>query len=201
MKTQAATGAWSEKKSSNSIDTATAVAPALTGTSEWLLLIALGAAIPLLHATLHWPLKLPGHHGLESMALLTFGRVVSKQRWSALSVATSAAVISFMPILAFKEMGMRFSVLLAGLTIDLLYPLLRKPNTFGFAAIAAAAHATKPLWKWIAAMGWKINFGSLAVGLGFPLLTHLSFGFVGGMIGALLGLSTVRFLQQNSNSH
>lgn len=192
MKTQAAAGAWSEKRSSGNIDGG-AVA---TQTKQLLLLIGLGTAIPVLHALLHWPLRLPGHHGLEYMALMMFGRTVVGHRWAALTVATSAAVTSFIPVFGFNEFGMRFSFLLAGLTVDLLYRYVPWRNPIVLAGMAALGHTTKPLWKWVAASGWNLKFGSLASGVGFPLMTHLCFGFVGGMIGVLLGRATNRVLKR-----
>jgi hypothetical protein len=193
MKTQTAAGAWSEKKSSSNIEGRAGAAQ----TKQLLLLIGLGAAIPVLHALLHWPLKLPGHHGLEYMALMMFGRTVVDHRWAALTIATSAAVTSFIPVFGFNELGMRFSFLLAGLTVDLLYRYVPWRNPVVLAAMAALAHATKPLWKSVAAAGWNLKFGSLASGVGFPLMTHLCFGFVGGMIGVLLGRATNRMLKKS----
>jgi hypothetical protein len=193
MKTQTAAGAWSEKRSSSNIEGRAGAAQ----TKQLLLLIGLGAAIPVLHALLHWPLKLPGHHGLEYMALMMFGRTVVDHRWAALTIATSAAVTSFIPVFGFNELGMRFSFLLAGLTVDLLYRYVPWRNPVVLAAMAALAHATKPLWKSVAAAGWNLKFGSLASGVGFPLMTHLCFGFVGGMIGVLLGRATNRMLKKS----
>jgi hypothetical protein len=193
MKTQTAAGAWSEKRSSSSFEGLAGI----SDTKQLLLLIGLGAAIPILHAALHWPLKLPGHHGLEYMALMMFGRTVVNHRWAALTIATSAAATSFIPMFGFNELGMRFSYLLAGLTIDLLYRYVPWRNPVVLAGMAAVAHATKPLWKWVAAAGWNLKFGSLAAGVGFPLMTHLGFGFVGGMIGTLLGVATLRMLKKH----
>ncbi len=192
MKTQAAAGAWSEKKLSSNIE----VVGAATQTKQLLLLIGLGTAVPVLHAVLHWPLRLPGHHGLEYMALMMFGRTVVDHRWAALTIATSAAVTSFIPVFGFNELGMRFSFLLAGLTIDLLYRYVPWRSPVVLAAMAALGHATKPLWKWAAAAGWNLKFGSLASGVVFPLLTHLCFGFAGGMIGVLLGRATNHMLKR-----
>ncbi|MCG3201026.1 MAG: hypothetical protein NFCOHLIN_00888 [Gammaproteobacteria bacterium] len=192
MKTEAAAGAWSEKKSSSNIEAGAGAAQ----TRQLLLLIGLGAAIPVLHALLHWPLRLPGHHGLEYMALMMFGRTVVSHRWAALTIAASAAATSFIPVFGFNELGMRFSFLLAGVTVDLLYRYVPWRNPVVLAAMSALAHATKPLWKWVAASGWNLKFGSMASGLGFPLMTHLCFGFVGGMIGVLLGRATNRMLKR-----
>lgn len=44
-------------------------------------LVALGVLTIVLHETFHYPLKLPGHHGLEGMALLALGRLSCTNRW------------------------------------------------------------------------------------------------------------------------
>ena len=55
-------------------------------------LVSLGVAVVVLEQAFRWPLQMPGHHGLEAMALLVLGRLSCSHRWSATLVASSAAV-------------------------------------------------------------------------------------------------------------
>ena len=59
------------------------------------LLLALGAGIVLLGEVFRFSLALPGHHGLEAMALLVLGRLCCTNAWSATLVGASAAVAAF----------------------------------------------------------------------------------------------------------
>ncbi len=51
--------------------------------------------------------------------------------------------------------------------------------------LAAAAHATKPLLRWLLAEVAGMEFGSLSAGPLYPLFTHLVFGFVGGLLATM----------------
>ena len=62
------------------------------GVGRALFLVSLGVAIVLLEQAFRWPLQLPGHHGLEAMALLVLGRLCCTNPWSATLVGASAAV-------------------------------------------------------------------------------------------------------------
>lgn len=161
---------------------------------ELAFLIAIGLVAVTLHASVHWPLKLPGHHGLEWMSLLLFARTVSTTRWAGATAAVSAAAASILPIWGFHETSIGLSYLLSGVIVDLLFWLLWPRHVLVSALVAALAHAAKPLWKWAAKVLWGFSFGSVAAGATTPLLTHLMFGFVGGLAGACAGLVLRRTL-------
>ncbi len=160
-----------------------------------LVLLALGVTIVLLERAFRWPLQLPGHHGLEAMALLVIARLSCSSRWSASIAATGAALTAeiagaghgpFMPLLYLApglllDLGMRWQAVLQR-------QLLLLP------ALAALAFASKPLLRWLAQLGFGLEFGSLRAGVLYPLLTHLVFGLVGGLIAVLLwrAATTVR---------
>jgi hypothetical protein len=151
-----------------------------------MLLCAFGFAGVALHAAFHWPLKLPGHHGLEWMALLMFARCMSPLRWSASITAASAATFSMMPVWGFGEPLVPLFYFLPGVVIDIGYrfaPALRS-SLLWLAAIAAIAHACKPLARYLIAGMTDLQFGSLMGGLAYPLSMHLMFGFAGGLAGA-----------------
>ncbi|MGE3500086.1 MAG: hypothetical protein AB7N53_19670 [Candidatus Binatia bacterium] len=139
------------------------------------------------HASIHLPLKLPGHHGLEWMALLMFARVVARSPWAATVAATSAAGLSYVPVWGFHETTIGLSYLLSGIIVDAGFRLLRTQRAALLACLAALAHAAKPLWKWAAASGLGVHFGSIEAGVAYALICHLAFGAVGGMAGALAG--------------
>jgi hypothetical protein len=152
-----------------------------------LLLLAIGAGIVVLGETFRFPLGLPGHHGLEAMALLATARLCTNYRWAATLAAMSAAMTAaaigaghggLVPVL----------YLVPGLVIDLgvaLRPSWRN-SLLWLPAFAAIGHASKPVIKWIVLQGSSANFGSMAHGLPYPFVTHLVFGFTGALVATLL---------------
>lgn len=150
--------------------------------------MGIGIATVLLHVSVNWALQMPGHHGLEWMALLMFARTLSSERHAATLAALSAAGLSALPFAGMNPSA-SVSYLLAGLVVDALYRLVRRPNAGVLGVVAALGHATKPLWKLALTKGAVANFGSVANGIGFTVAGHLMFGFVGGVAGALAGLA------------
>jgi len=154
---------------------------------QLLLLCTFGLAGVALHASFHWPLKLPGHHGLEWMAILVFARCMSPLRWSASITAGSAALFAAMPVWGFSEPLVPLFYLLPGLVLDLGYRFVpgARASVLWLGVIAALAHACKPVARYFIAVLSDMHFGSLAAGLAFPLSTHLVFGLAGGLAGAV----------------
>ena len=169
---------------------ATEFAPSLFGSrrAELAFLAGIGVMAVLLHISVDMALKLPGHHGLEWMALLMFARTLSTERHAAMVAAASAAGMSLLPLTGMNPSA-AISYVLAGFVVDALYRLVRRPNAGVLGVIAALGHATKPLWKLVATKGATVHFGSIANGLGITLAGHLLFGLVGGVAGALAGLA------------
>jgi hypothetical protein len=158
----------------------------LTG-GRALVLASLGVATVLLEQAFRWPLQLPGHHGLEAMALLVFGRLSCSSPWSASLVGASAA-------LAAPFVGADHGVLtplfyvLPGVVIDLgyrLWPQLIARVLIALPLLAALAFASKPVVRVIASQLFGLQFGSLRAGPVYPILTHLMFGFLGALAAVL----------------
>lgn len=176
-----ASGAWSLKRSLSGTE--------LTRGLTWveaLLLLGLGAGAVLLHAAFRCPLHLPGHHGLEWMALLILARSASSYRWSASLSSLSASALSVLPLWGFGDPFTWLIYFLPGLVIDGSFHLgwRWRENLWFLAALGGLAHATKPLARVVISTisGWP--YGSLLYGLAYPLGTHLLFGFLGGLLGA-----------------
>lgn len=155
--------------------------------SRLMLLLALGAGIVLLGEVFRFSLALPGHHGLEAMALLATARLSTNYRWAATIAAMSAAATAaalgaghggLVPVL----------YMVPGLVIDLGVAL--RPNwrssLLWLPMFAALGHASKPVIKWIVLQGSSANFGSMAHGLPYPFVTHLLFGFTGAFVAVLM---------------
>lgn len=178
-------GAWQPRNSSSVIEGA---APLFgSRAAEIGLLLGLGALVVLAHVSVHLPLKLPGHHGLEWMAILMFARTLSREQHAASVVALSSAGLCSLPALGLNEPYMGLGYLLTGLAVDALYRWLRAPGPLTLGAVAGLAHVAKPLWKWAAVQGLGLQFGSITAGVAYAVGSHLAFGFVGGLAGAFAG--------------
>jgi hypothetical protein len=190
--TDPAAGASSPRKLFGVIDL---VGPLTAG--RGLFLASLGVAIVLLEQAFRWPLQLPGHHGLEAMALLVLGRLACSSPWSATLVGASAAV-------AAPFMGADHGVLtplyylLPGVVLDLGYRLAPQLITrflIALPVLAALAFATKPVIRLLASELFGMQFGSLRAGPVYPIFTHLMFGFLGALAVVLIWRVTERRLR------
>jgi hypothetical protein len=164
-----------------------------------LFLATLGVGIAALEQAFRWPLQMPGHHGLEAMALLVLGRLSCTNPWSATLVGASAAVAAPM-------MGAEHGVLmplfyvLPGLVLDLGYrfwPQLAGRSLLLLPLLGAIAFASKPITRVLANQLFGMQFGSLRAGPVYPILTHLMFGFLGALAALLVWRVTRKRLQGN----
>ncbi len=163
-----------------------------------LFLASLGMATVLLEQAVRWPLQLPGHHGLEAMALLAIGRLSCSSPWSATLVGASAAVAAPM-VGADHGVLMPLFYVLPGVVLDLGYrfwPQLARRLTLFLPVLAALAFAVKPLIRITASQFFGMSFGSLRAGPVYPVLTHLMFGFLGALAAVLVWRVTERQLRR-----
>jgi hypothetical protein len=171
------------------------VGPLTAGRAAFL--VSLGVAIVLLEQAFRWPLQLPGHHGLEAMALLVFGRLSCTNPWSATLVGASAAVAA--PF-AGADHGvlMPLFYVLPGIVLDAgyrLWPRLVSQALLFLPLVAAVAFASKPVVRVVANQLFGMPFGSLRAGPVYPILTHLMFGFLGALAAVLVWRATERRLR------
>ncbi len=155
---------------------------------EALLLLGGGALAVVLHQTTRFPMGLPGRHGLEWMAILLVGRASSRSRYAGSLVGTGAAAFSLLPLWGVgHDPFLWLLYLVPGLLIDIAYsePPSWRASLWLLPLVAGLAFATKPLIRWVISLLTGLPYGSLLMGLGYPLLTHFLFGLLGGVLGAL----------------
>ncbi len=160
-------------------------------------LIGLGAMTVLLHDSFNLALKMPGHHGLETMFLLVIGRLSCANPWSATIVALSAVTTAgFMS----PGMGIHGGVLLLapGLVLDLAVRVMPnwRAQMFVLPLLAATAFAMKPLIRLLFSKTMGLQYGSIQNGVMYPLSTHFLFGLTGAVIAVLVWRTTARQLRQ-----
>lgn len=182
--TKTVTGALSTAPSSNATETSKA-AP-----RHWLLYcLGLGAAGVALHAGVRLPLHVPGHHGLEWMALLAFARLAMPGRWAATGTGTAAAAMAYLPVWGFHDPFAPLVYLVAAVVFDALCLLgaHRAPRL-----ISASAGGLAFLVAGLIPYLLGPHGAEGGVSLGLWAWAHFAFGLTGALIGAQAGLWTAR---------
>lgn len=157
---------------------------------EALLLIGGGVMAVVLHRALDTSLGLPGHHGIEWMAIMILGRASSKFRGAGTLTSMGASFASVLPFLHGDNPFTWIYYLLPGPVMDLAFRYLpRYANKIWFMILLGGfAHMTKPIAQVTVKLltGWPI--GSFRFGVVYPFASHLLFGMIGGFLGALVVL-------------
>lgn len=168
---------------------------------EALLLFGSGVLAVVLHRAYDLSLGLPGHHGLEWMALLVMGRAASRFRGAGSLTSIGASLASTLPFLQGENPFTWLFYLLPGLFMDFAFAIFPEVTrrVWFLMLLGGLAHMTKPVGQLLfnLATGWP--FGSFRYGILYPFASHLFFGMIGGLIGALIVLGVNR-LSSNSKS-
>ena len=166
---------------------------------EALLLIGGGVMAVVLHRALDSSLGLPGHHGIEWMAILIIGRASSRYRGAGTLTSIGASFASGLPFLSGENPFTWIYYLLPGLVMDLaFYYLPRYSNKLFFMVLLGGfAHVTKPIGQLSVNLltGWPV--GSFRFGVVYPFASHLLFGMIGGLLGALVVLGIRKFSKED----
>ncbi len=166
---------------------------------EALLLIGGGVMAVVLHRALDMSLGLPGHHGIEWMAIMILGRASSKFRGAGTLTSIGASFASVLPFLHGDNPMTWIYYLLPGPVMDLAFRYLpRYANKLWFMVLLGGlAHMTKPIGQLTVNLitGWPI--GSFRFGVAYPFASHLLFGMIGGLLGAMVVLGISRISPKN----
>jgi hypothetical protein len=167
---------------------------------EALLLFGSGVLAVVLHRAFDLPLGLPGHHGIEWMALMILGRASSRFRGAGTLTSLGASFASTLPLLHSENPFTWLFYLLPGPVMDFAFryfPLYVNKLWF-LILLGGLAHATKPIGQLTVNLisGWP--FGSFRFGILYPFAGHLLFGMIGGLLGALILLGIHRYSQKSS---
>lgn len=163
--------------------------------AEYAVLFGIGILAILLHARLRTPLSIPGHHGLEFMAVLMAGRVASKIKWASSVSSLGIGFILLFPVFGFKDPFMGFNYMLPGILIDVLYNLTRsiKWQLLILSLIAGFAYFMIPLSRIFLSTLTGYPYASfLKFGYFIPVVSYFMFGLAGGFTGAGITLAIKR---------
>jgi hypothetical protein len=153
-----------------------------------LFLVGLGVLTVILHETFHYPLKMPGHHGLEAMALLVIGRLSCTNPWSATIVSLSAAGTGLATGAGHDLSGILLNVA-PGFALDLFVMGFKgwRSALLFLPVLVAFAHTAKPAARWLLSETAGMKFGSITkFGAFYPMSTHFAYGLAGAAIGVIM---------------
>lgn len=156
---------------------------------ELIILSLLGTLAVVLRAKLRIPLNMPGHHGLEVMAIFIGGRMFSKIPVAGSISSIAAALCMFFPFLGFKDPFLPMIYLFMGISIDILFYVSKKigTNVLVFALIGGLAYMIIPAIRLLLFSAGAFEY-MLFIKRGFiiPFISHFAFGFAGGLTAATI---------------
>ena len=166
---------------------------------EALLLLGCGMMAVVLHRATDNGMGLPGHHGIEWMALMIIGRASSKYRGAGTLTSIGASFASVLPFLRGDNPFTWIYYLLPGPVMDLAFRYLPRyaDKLWFMVLLGGLAHVTKPIGQVTVNLltGWPV--GSFRFGVAYPFATHLFFGMIGGLLGALVVLGINRYSKKS----
>ena len=158
----------------------------LVSVFEIILLLLAGITAIVLHARLRTPLNIPGHHGIEFMAIILAARLASSIKWASSISALGIGIFILFPVLGFKDPMMGFNYMLPCFFLDIVYNNI-KSTKFRNAILAIAAgfgYMLIPLSRLITTTITGYPYMSfIKHGTITPIVTFMIFGLLGGLLG------------------
>lgn len=155
-------------------------------------LILLGVIASVLYTHVRYPLNIPGHHGLEWMAFVMFGRCLSTHRNAATIIASGAAIGYLLqsPLFAFTyEIKPLIVFFMTGFVSDRIYFALKNnlPVFIAVALTGALAFTSKALYMYVTYLFTDIKVGAFLKHPDYlPFISHFMFGLLGAVGGLML---------------
>ncbi len=160
---------------------------ALTKILEILLLLGAGMIAILLHARFKTPYNIPGHHGIEFMAIFVLARMSSNMKFAGTISAIGIGSLLLFNVFGFTNPLMGFYYMVPGITLDILYNAFKRLNSkfYLLALFSGLAYMTIPLVKTLFFLSTGYPYPSLIKHAYYivPFIGFLVFGMLGGLAG------------------
>lgn len=153
---------------------------------ETLLLILAGAFAITLHARLRIPMNIPGHHGVEFMAIILAARLSSSMKWASSISAAGIGIFILFPVLGFNDPMMGFNYMLPCFLIDFAWQKVKdsKYASLLLSIAAGFAYMLIPVSRLIITFTIGYPYASfMKHGYITPVATFFIFGVLGGLLG------------------
>lgn len=171
----------------------------LANVLEVILLLLAGVMAIVLHARLRTPINIPGHHGIEFMAIIIAARLSSKMKWASSISALGIGVFILFPVLGFKDPMMGFNYMLPLFLVDIFYNYLNsdKHKKLIIALAAGFGYMLIPLSRIVLMLTTGYPYSTfLKHGFVTPVITFFFFGLLGGLLGTGIYLGGKKLLSK-----
>lgn len=168
---------------------------------EIFLLVSAGAFAVFLHHKLRIPLNIPGHHGLEFMAIFVLLRMSSGIRFAATLATLGVGIMLLIPGVGASNPFHSLGYLLPGLVLDASYHFNRKQSLqlLVITLSAGLAYMSIPLSRLLVQLLTAYTSPAfIKFGAAYTILSFMFFGMLGGAVG--YGLYHTRQLTKKSNN-
>ncbi len=171
----------------------------LASVLEIILLILAGVMAIVLHARLRTPINIPGHHGIEFMAIIIASRLSSKMKWASSISALGIGIFILFPVLGFKDPMMGFNYMLPLFFADIAYNYIKsdKHRNLIIALAAGFGYMLIPLSRIVLTFTTGYPYSTfLKHGFVTPVFTFFLFGLLGGLLGTGIYLGGKRMISK-----
>jgi hypothetical protein len=160
--------------------------PDLVLAFQILILFFAGMSAVVLHARFRSPIGLPGHHGLEFMALTTLMAMRFKFRLRGVFFALGAGSALFIPFLGFTDPFAEIAFMLPSLVLCLLMDAFHFAGRFKSVALIAFggfAYMCIPLLRILIHATTGFPYKSLLINPFYVIAMYFAFGVAGTILG------------------
>lgn len=175
--------------------------------SEALVLFFLGALAMFVHARFRWGANLPGHHGLEFMAILVIARLNTRMKWSSVFMTLGIGMMILLPFMGFNNPINALGYILPVIVFDACY--LNLPDKWKkiwlLSLIGGLSYMSVPIYRIIlmALTGLpytvSVKYGTVLI----PLVGFFAFGILGSVFALSLSNTTNKIIgrRKDENKH
>lgn len=165
---------------------------------ESIFLFFIGLLPIVFHFRSGYNLGIPGHHGMEYMAMIMVGRTVTRSRWASVMMTLGIITALFIPYVGIKNTVTAIVFIMPPFIVDLFYNYIKnwKNNILLLALTGGIAYTILPVYKTIIHFTTGIPYKPILLNPVYPFITHFVFGFA----GALLGAGIVLTIKKNRRS-
>ena len=171
----------------------------LANVLEVILLLLAGVMAIVLHARLRTPINIPGHHGIEFMAIIIAARLSSNMKWASSISALGIGIFILFPVLGFKDPMMGFNYMLPLFLVDIAYNFIKseKHRNLVIALAAGFGYMLIPLSRIVLMSITGYPYQTfLKHGFVTPIFTFFFFGLLGGLLGTGIYLGGKKLLSK-----
>ncbi len=168
--------------------------PDLVLAFQLFMLVLTGATAIVLHAKFRNPISLPGHHGIEFMALISYMSLKIKFKTRGLFFSFGVGAMLFVPFLGFTDPFAPLIFMLPAIVLCALMDAFKKIRIIQVIALplfGGLAYMMIPLIRFFVYSSTGFPYKSIIL---YPVYSF-SMHFVFGVIGTLLGYSIYRGLK------